>query len=183
MLALSTPLPQFTLPEPNNGNQKVNVHDYDAAPALLVTFICNHCPFVKHIRSELIQIAKDYAARGLAMIAINSNDAGVYPEDSPEKMAAEAQLYAYPFVYLYDASQQVAKDFHAACTPDFYLFDRDRRLVYRGRLDASTPGNNLPLTGSDLRRAIDAVLDGHTPTDQQHPSVGCNIKWKPGNQP
>ncbi len=146
-------------------------------------FMCNHCPFVKHIAAGLAQLGKDYQPQRLAIVGINSNDAAAYPDDSPEKMKAEARQQGYTFPYLVDASQAVAKAYRAACTPDFFLFDRDRKLVYRGQLDASRPGNGIPVTGSDLRAALDAVLAGKPVSSDQQPSIGCNIKWKPGNEP
>jgi peroxiredoxin len=182
MLPLGTQAPAFTLPDVVSGTT-VALADYGAAPALLVMFICNHCPFVKHIRSELGRLGRDYQARGVAVVAINANDADSYPDDSPAKMKDEAAAAGYTFPYLFDASQQVALTYHAACTPDFYVFDRDRRLVYRGQLDASRPGNAEPNDGRDLRAALDAVLSGTPPAKEQLPSVGCNIKWRPGNEP
>jgi thiol-disulfide isomerase/thioredoxin len=182
MLPLGTPAPDFNLPEPATG-KTLSLSDFQSAPALLVMVICNHCPFVKHIRQGLIQFAQDYQAKGLAIVAISANDVANYPADSPEKMAEEAKTFGYPFPYLYDETQDVAKAYHAACTPDFFLFDADRKLVYRGQFDGSRPGNNIPSTGVDLRAAADAVLTGQpAPTDQK-PSIGCNIKWKVGNEP
>jgi hypothetical protein len=143
--------------------------------------ICNHCPFVKHIRAELARFGRDYQARGLAMVALSANDVANYPDDSPAKIAEAAETY--PFPYLYDESQTVAKAYRAACTPDFFLFDADRKLVYRGQFDASRPGNNVPVTGADLRAAADAVLVGRPVSPEQKPSIGCNIKWKAGNEP
>lgn len=182
MLDLGTPAPRFALPDAVSG-KVVSLDDFKSSPALLVMFICNHCPFVKHVRSELASLARDYAARGLATVAVSSNDAEKYPDDSPAKMKAEAADAAYPFAYLFDESQETAKAYRAACTPDFYLFDRSRLLVYRGQLDDSRPGNGVPVSGKDLRAAIDAVLAGKTPPSRQIPSLGCNIKWKPGNEP
>jgi thiol-disulfide isomerase/thioredoxin len=145
--------------------------------------MCNHCPYVRHIQARFAELAREYQARGVAVVGINSNDVESYPDDSPEKMAEEIQRVGYTFPYLYDESQEVAKAYHAACTPDFFLFDRDRRLVYRGQLDDSRPRNSRPITGADLRAALNAVLEGSpVPTDQR-PSAGCNIKWKPGNAP
>ena len=162
--------------------------DFAAAPALLVAFICNHCPFVQHVAGELAALSRDLPARGVAMVAISSNDVAAYPADSPEAMAAEAARQGWAFPYLYDETQAVAKAYRAACTPDFFLFDAvsadgGRRLVYRGQLDASRPGNGLPVTGADLRAAVDAVLAGRPLPEDQRPSLGCNIKWKPGNEP
>jgi peroxiredoxin len=181
MLPLGTVAPDFRLPTPDG--RMVARDDFKDAPALLVMFICNHCPYVKHIRSGLAAFGRDYAPRGLAIAAINSNDVASYPDDRPEKMAAEARAAGYGFPYLFDESQVVAQAYRAACTPDFFLFDRDRRLVYRGQFDDSRPGNSRPVTGADLRAAVDAVLaDRPLPSDQR-PSIGCSIKWKPGAAP
>jgi peroxiredoxin len=181
MLPLGTTAPDFQLPD-TNGNT-VALEDFKDAPALVVLFICNHCPYVKHIRAELARLAREYQARGVAIVAINSNDPVKYPDDSPEKMKEEVASAGYVFPYLFDETQGVAKAYHAACTPDIYLFDRHRKLAYRGQLDDSRPGNNIPLTGRDLRAALDAVLEGRPAPEKQAPSIGCNIKWKPGNQP
>ena len=167
----------------NVDGQQVGLHDFDGKPALLVIFMCNHCPFVKHVADELTRLAMDYMPKGVAVVGINSNDAAAYPQDSPEQMVHEAEQRGYPFPYLYDETQEVAKAYGAACTPDFFLYDKSRKLVYRGQLDASRPGNGLPVTGADLRAAIDAVLAGQPVADDQRPSLGCNIKWKPGNEP
>ncbi|HLP78619.1 MAG TPA: thioredoxin family protein, partial [Candidatus Paceibacterota bacterium] len=148
-----------------------------------VMFICNHCPYVKHIRSGLAQLGRDYLPKDAAIVAISSNDAKNYPQDGPAQMKAEAKAAGYTFPYLYDESQAVAKAYHAACTPDFYVFDKDHRLVYRGQFDDSRPGNGLPATGKDLREALDAVLAGKPVSSSQKPSIGCNIKWKSGNEP
>jgi peroxiredoxin len=182
MLPLGTKAPAFSLPDTDG--RTVSSDSFAGAPALLVLFICNHCPFVKHIRHELARLGSDYAGRGAAIVAINSNDASKYPDDSPANMAREKREVGYGFPYLFDAKQEVAKAYRAACTPDIYLFDRDRRLVYRGQLDDSRPGNGRPVTGKDLRAALDLVLAGKAvPAEGQTPSVGCNIKWKPGNEP
>jgi thiol-disulfide isomerase/thioredoxin len=181
MLPLGTPAPDFRLPTPDG--RLVGRDDVADAPALLVMFICNHCPYVKHIRSGLAAFARDYRPRGLAIVAINSNDVASYPDDRPEKMAEEARAAGYPFPYLYDETQAVAKAYRAACTPDFFLFDRERRLVYRGQFDDSRPGNDRPVTGRDLRAAADAVLAGRAVAEDQRPSIGCNIKWKAGAAP
>jgi peroxiredoxin len=173
--------PHFSLPGVDGSTHSLN--DFADAPALLVMFICNHCPFVKHIRSELARLGKDYGQRGVAIVAINSNDVSKYPDDSPAKMREEARAAGYTFPYLFDESQDVAKAYGAACTPDFFVFDEDRRLAYRGQLDDSRPGNGVPVTGADLRAALDAVLAGEQPAEEQKPSIGCNIKWKPGNEP
>ncbi|MGE4198404.1 MAG: thioredoxin family protein, partial [Phycisphaerales bacterium] len=163
--------------------KNVSLGDFVRSRALVVMFICNHCPFVKHIRDQLVAVSRDYGSRGVAFVAINSNDTEKYPDDSPDKMREEAALAGYTFPYLFDETQSVAKAYRAACTPDFYLFDSQRRLIYRGQLDDSRPKNGLPVTGKDLRAAIDALLAGSAPPAQQLPSIGCNIKWKPGNEP
>ncbi len=182
MLPLGTPAPDFSLPEPMTG-KTVSLGDFQDAPALLVMVICNHCPFVKHIRQGLVQFARDYPAKDLAIVAISANDAANYPDDSPAKIAEEAKTFGYPFPYLHDESQTVAKAYHAACTPDFFLFDAGRKLVYRGQFDGSRPGNKVPVTGSDLRAAADALLAGRPVPSAQQPSIGCNIKWKTGHEP
>ena len=176
MVPLGTPALDFRLPDTTG--KAVALGDFTDAPALLVVFMCNHCPFVQHIRTGLAQFARDYQPRGLAMVGINSNDVATYPEDSPAKMAEEVQRAGYVFPYLYDATQAVAKAYRAACTPDFFLYDRNRRLVYRGQFDDSRPGNGRPITGADLRAAADAVLQGRDVPVEQKPSIGCNIKWK-----
>ncbi|HSJ23542.1 MAG TPA: thioredoxin family protein [Longimicrobiales bacterium] len=181
MLELGTPAPDFTLPDTDGGT--VSLDDYADAPALLVMFLCNHCPFVKHVRDELARLGRDYGSRGVAIVAISSNDPAAYPDDSPERMREEKRDAGYTFPYLFDGTQQVASAYRAACTPDFFLFDADRRLVYRGQLDDSRPGNDVPVTGSDLRVALDAVLDGRPVPADQTPSLGCNIKWRAGNEP
>jgi peroxiredoxin len=181
MLPLGTKAPDFRLPAPDG--KIVSPADFQNAPALLVAFLCNHCPYVKHIRGALAALAKDYRARGVAVVGISSNDVANYPADSPAKMAEEARAAGYVFPYLYDETQEVAKAYRAACTPDFFLFDRDQRLVYRGQLDDSRPGNGLPATAKDVRAALDALLAGKPVAGSQKPSIGCNIKWKPGNEP
>jgi len=181
MLPLGTPAPAFSLPDTNGKN--VSLAEFKNATALLVVFMCNHCPYVVHIRPGLAQLAKDYAAKNVAVVGINANDVKNYPADSPAKMKDEVKHAGYTFPYLYDESQAVAKAYRAACTPDFFLFDRGRRLVYRGQFDASRPGNGVPVTGKDLRAAIDAVLAGKPTSEFQTPSMGCNIKWKAGNEP
>ena len=181
MLPLGTTAPDFKLPDTNG--RTVSLVDFKNAPALLVLFICNHCPYVKHIRSGLAQLARDYALKGAAIVAINSNDVANYPDDSPARMKEEVKAAGYTFPYLYDETQAVAKAYRAACTPDIYLFDKNHKLVYRGQLDDSRPGSNLPVTGKDLRAALAAVLSGKTVSPNQKPSMGCNIKWKPGNEP
>jgi peroxiredoxin len=176
MLPLGTSAPGFSLPDPSG--KLVSLDDFKDARALLVVFVCNHCPYVKHIQKEFAALAKQYQARGVGVVAISSNDVEHYPQDGPEKMAEESKQAGYTFPYLYDESQQVAKSYQAACTPDLYLFDGGRRLVYRGQFDDSRPGNARPVTGADLRAALDAVLAGKTVPADQKPSVGCNIKWK-----
>lgn len=182
MLPLGTPAADFTLPDVVTG-RPVALADFAAAPALVVAFICNHCPYVRHLREGLARFGQAAQARGVAMVAISSNDVANYPDDSPPKMAAEARAAGYSFPYLYDETQAVARAYRAACTPDFYLFDAQRRLVYRGQFDDSRPGNGIAVTGRDLNAALDALLAGQPISDQQKPSMGCNIKWKPGNAP
>jgi peroxiredoxin len=181
MLALGTPAPEFSLPDTNG--KLVSLSDFASAPALVVAFICNHCPYVKHIREGLAQFGREMQTRGVAVIAISSNDAVKYPDDSPARMAQEVKSAGYTFPYLHDESQAVAKAYRAACTPDFFLFDRDRQLVYRGQFDDSRPGNGRPVTGADLRAAVAALIGGRPVAADQTPSMGCNIKWKPGNEP
>jgi peroxiredoxin len=181
MLPLGAKAPEFQLPDPF---RKVwSLADFAGAPAFLVAFICNHCPFVKHVRAGFAQLAKEYQDRGVGVVGISSNDFEAYPDDGPEAMAEEIRSVGYTFPYLVDESQQVAKDYQAACTPDFFVFDREHKLVYRGQMDGSRPGNGVPVTGEDLRRALDAVLEGRPVPEPQRPSLGCNIKWKPGNAP
>jgi len=181
MLPLGTSAPDFRLPD-TEGNM-VSLSDFKQAPALLVIFMCNHCPFVKHILSNLVALAKEYQEKGVAIVGINSNDVDSFPQDRPEMMAQNAKEAGFTFPYLYDATQEVAKAYRAACTPDFFLFDADRKLVYRGQMDDSRPGNNVPVTGADLRAALDAVLEGGPVSADQKPSMGCNIKWEPGREP
>ena len=181
MLALGTKAPAFDLPDFDG--QRHGLADFSDAGALLVVFTCEHCPFARHIRAGFADFARDYAARGLAIVAVNSNDLVAYPQDGPDAMREEARSAGYVFPYLVDADQSVAKAFQAACTPDFFLFDAERRLVYRGQFDDSRPGSDRPVTGSDLRGAADAVLAGLPVGTRQLPSVGCNIKWKPGAEP
>jgi peroxiredoxin len=181
MTALGSSAPAFSLPDTNG--RRVSLGDFTSAPALLVMFICNHCPFVKHIRAELARLGAEYQRRGAAIVAINSNDIVRYPDDSPARMKDEVKLAGYTFPYLFDESQQVAKAYDAACTPDFFLYDRNRKLAYRGQLDDSRPSNGVPVTGKDVRAALDAVLAGKPVSQDQRPSIGCNIKWKPGNEP
>ena len=178
MLEIGTEAPDFKLESVNGG--RLSLSYANQSKGFVIMFICNHCPYVMHIEEELVKLANEYIAKGIGFIAISSNDVEKYPEDSPEKMAEKD----YPFPYLYDESQEVAKAYKAACTPDFFVFNDDRKLVYRGQFDKSRPKNDIPVTGDDLRNALDAVLTGNTiPEDQQVPSIGCNIKWKPGNEP
>ena len=181
MLPLGTTAPDFQLPDTNG--KITSLADFKNAPALLVIFMCNHCPYVIHIRAGLAQLARDYAPRGVGLVGINSNDAKNYSDDSPARMKEEVKSAGYIFPYLYDETQAFAKAYHAACTPDIFLFDRGRRLVYRGQFDASRPGSGIPVTGKDLRAALDAVLAGKTTSEFQAPGIGCNIKWKSGNEP
>jgi len=181
MLPLGTSAPDFSLPDTEG--HTVSLKDFADQRALLVIFMCNHCPYVKHVAEELKRLAEDYLQQGVAIVGISSNDAEKYPDDSPEAMAREKAQRGYPFPYLYDADQSVAQAYKAACTPDFFLFDGEMKLVYRGQLDSSRPNSGIPVTGEDLRAAIDAVLAGQTPSENQTPSLGCNIKWKEGNEP
>jgi len=181
MAPLGTQAPDFRLPDTDG--KLVSLEDFDDAPALLVAFICNHCPYVKHVRGAFARLARDYQARGVAVVGINSNDAAAYPDDSPERMREEKAAAGYTFPYLYDEKQEVAKEYRAACTPDFFVSDKGRRLAYRGQMDASRPGNGKANDGADLRAALDAVLAGKSPSPEQVPSMGCNIKWQAGNEP
>lgn len=184
MLPLGTIAPDFQLPNAGSGKDEiVRLEQFKDAPALLVIFLCNHCPYVKHVRTDLARIASEYQKKGVAVVGINSNDADAYPDDSPEKMNQEARQFGYTFPYLFDADQSVAKAYKAACTPDFYVFDHSAKLVYRGQMDDSRPQSGKQVTGRDLRTALDAVLAGRPVPEPQMPSIGCNIKWKPGNQP
>ncbi len=177
MLPLGSEAPPFALPDTVSG-KTIRIEDIASEKATVVMFICNHCPYVIHVNDEIVRVANDYIAKGIAFVAISSNDVVNYPQDGPEEMKKQAQKLKYPFPYLYDESQNVARAFDAACTPDFYVFDKDLKLVYRGRIDDSRPGNNLPLTGKDLRTALDAVISGQAVAEKQYPSGGCNIKWK-----
>lgn len=181
MLPLGTQAPDFSLPECGGGT--VSLSDFEGKKALLVIFMCNHCPYVKHVADQLKVLSDDYLSKDVAVVAISSNDADEYPDDSPQAMAQEKADRGYAFPYLYDADQQVAKAYAAACTPDFYLFDADQKLAYRGQLDSSRPKSDIPVTGEDLRAALDAVLAGQSPSSDQRASLGCNIKWKSGNEP
>ncbi len=180
-LSLGVQAPDFSLPAPSGKIHSLG--DFEGRRALLVAFLCNHCPYVKHIAPAFAQLATEYQEQGVGVVAINSNDFEHYPDDSPAKMKEEIAARGYTFPYLVDQTQQIAKAYHAACTPDFYLFDADQKLVYRGQMDSSRPGNNLPVTGQDLRAALDAVLAGRPVANQQRPSMGCNIKWRAGNEP
>lgn len=181
MLELGTPAPEFALPDTEGGT--VSLAELPPAPALLVMFLSNHCPYVKHLRGAIAQLARDYAPRGVQMVGIMSNDVSRFPADAPERMREERAAAGWSFPYLYDESQEVARAYRAACTPDIYLFDGDRRLVYRGQFDGSRPSNGQKPTGEDLRQALDALLEGRAISGDQRPSMGCNIKWKPGNEP
>jgi len=181
MLPLGTKAPDFKLPD-TNGNM-VGLEDFSDSAAMVVIFMCNHCPFVKHVIDALVKIIKEYQEKGVAFVGINSNDVESYPDDRPEMMVKEVQQKGFTFPYLYDQNQQVAKAYHAACTPDFFVFDQERKLVYRGQMDSSRPGNDVPVSGNDLKAALDAVLAGEQVPSEQKPSMGCNIKWKKANEP
>lgn len=181
MLELGTPAPDFELPDTEG--RVVSLSELSDRKALLVMFICRHCPFVIHVQDQLASLCDDYQGKGVAIVGINSNDVATHPEDSPEKMELQKEEIGFTFPYLFDETQEVARSYQAACTPDFFVFDGDRQLVYRGQMDGSRPGNDIPVTGEDLRAALDAVLAGRPPLDPQRPSLGCNIKWKPGNEP
>jgi peroxiredoxin len=181
MLSLGTKAPGFSLPDTRG--KSVSLADFDEARALVVIFMCNHCPFVKHIVDDLVRFVRSYQGKDVAFVAINSNDVDNYAEDRPERMAELAKQKGFTFPYLYDATQEVAKSYRAACTPDFFIFDSDRRLVYRGQFDESRPGNDVPIAGSDLKAALDALLAGERVPEEQKPSMGCNIKWRAGNEP
>jgi peroxiredoxin len=182
MLELGTKAPDFELPDTVSGD-RISLEDFEESKALLIIFMCNHCPYVKNIKEGLVELANDYDEEELGIVAISSNDVENYPQDSPEKMAEDAKNFGYPFPYLYDEIQEVAKDYKAACTPDLFLFNEERELVYRGQFDDSRPGNDKPVTGNDLREAIDLLLEEGKIVEEQTPSMGCNIKWKPGNEP
>lgn len=182
MLALGTPMPAFDLPDVRTGDTVSSRHLVEA-PASVVVFWCNHCPFVKHLARAFVAFAHEVKAQGVEVVAISSNDVEAYPQDGPDAMARLAESDGYGFPYLFDESQDVARAFAAACTPDFYLFDGDGRLAYRGQFDGSRPGNDVAVTGADLRQALARVLDGERVPDDQFPSLGCNIKWKPGAEP
>jgi peroxiredoxin len=182
MLALGTRAPEFRLPDAATG-KNITLEDFAAAPALLVAFVCNHCPYVKHVLDGFVSFAREYAPKGLATVAISSNDIGTHPQDGPAQMAQLSRSRQFTFPYLYDESQSVARAYEAACTPDFFLFDRERKLVYRGQFDGSRPGNKTPVTGADLRAAVDALLGGKAVPAAQIASIGCGIKWKRGAAP
>jgi thiol-disulfide isomerase/thioredoxin len=182
MLPLGTKIPDFSLPSAIDGSL-IAPREYRGTVALVVMFICNHCPFVKHVLPELGRLSRDYIPKHIAFLAINSNDIETHPADSPEHMRELVATEGWTFPFLYDESQEVAKAFKAACTPDFYVFDGDLRLIYRGQLDGSRPGNDIPVTGADLRTCLDAIVAGKSVPAAQQPSLGCNIKWKPGNEP
>lgn len=182
MLHLGTNAPDFSLPDVVSGDT-ITLNTFTGAPGLLVMFICQHCPFVKHVQDELARIGKDYGPKGLGIVAISANSLQTHPQDNPDNLKAQAQAVGFTFPYCFDESQDVAKRYTAACTPDFFLFDQHQKLVYRGQLDDSRPSNGVPVTGKDLRAALDAVLAGDVPALEQKPSVGCNIKWTPGNEP
>jgi peroxiredoxin len=182
MLELGTRAPEFALPDVCTG-QTVSLSDFSEKPALLVVFMCAHCPYVKLVESQLAAIGKDYADRGLGMVAISANDPEHYPDDAPPFLQAQAERLGFNFPYLFDETQETAKAYRAACTPDLYLFDKDKKLAYRGQLDDARPGNDKPVTGVNLRSAIDSVLNNAPVTESQLPATGCNIKWKPNNEP
>ncbi len=182
MLELGTNAPDFYLPDTVSG-KSCSLDDFQNSQALVVMFMCNHCPYVKHLQKALAIFGRDVQSKGVAVVGISSNDVSTHPQDGPEKMAEAAQVAGYTFPYLYDETQDVAKAYKAACTPDFFVFDNDRKLVYRGQFDASRPGNKEPITGKDLRDAVDAVLENRTVSTEQTPSMGCNIKWKAGQEP
>ena len=180
MLELGTKAPGFTLPDPWGKN--FSRDDIAGKHGLLVVFYCNHCPYVKHIREKFVEVASEYMDKGIGVVAISSNDIVNYPDDSPERMAEDIETFGYRFPYLFDESQEVAQAYDAACTPDFYLFDKNLELVYHGQFDDSRPKNDLPVTGADLKAAMDTVLRGEKPSPEQKPSIGCNIKWKDQQQ-
>ncbi len=182
MLALGTEAPDFNLPDVVSGNQ-VSLQTFAGREALLVMFISRHCPYVQHVKEELARLGEDYAGRNVGIVGISSNDIENYPDDAPEKLREVALQAGFTFPICYDEAQEAAKAYSAACTPDFFLFDKERELAYRGQLDESRPGNGIPVTGRDLRAALDALLSGRRVSPEQRPSIGCNIKWKPGNEP
>jgi peroxiredoxin len=177
MLPLGTVAPEFSLPDTVSGDE-ISLADIQSDRATVIMFICNHCPYVQHVNKELVKLARDYQSKGVSFAAISSNDVDAYPEDSPERMKEVAADLGYPFPYLYDEDQSVARAYQAACTPDFFVFDGKMKLAYRGQLDGSRPRNDVPLTGEDVRAALDAILAGEPVSAEQRPSIGCNIKWK-----
>jgi len=177
MVPLGIVAPDFVLPDTISGENK-SLTDLKSDKATVIMFICNHCPFVKHMQKQLVELVREYQAKGISFVAISSNDVEKYPDDSPQRMKEVAQELGYPFPYLYDESQDVARAYDAACTPDFYVFDKNLKLVYHGQMDGSRPGNTIPVTGSDLRTALDNILQGKPVSEDQRPSIGCNIKWK-----
>ena len=177
MLPLGSVAPPFALPDTISG-KTIRLEDIASDIATVVMFICNHCPYVLHVNDEIVRLANDYISQGISFVAISSNDVNNYPEDGPDKMKQVAEKLKYPFPYLYDESQQVAKAYDAACTPDFFIYDKDLRLVYRGQLDDSRPGNEIPVTGKDIRQALDCIINNQPVPELQRPSIGCNIKWK-----
>lgn len=177
MVALGTKAPEFILPDTVSGRQ-ISLSDIKGSVATVIMFICNHCPFVKHVNAELVKLANDYKTKGIGFVAISSNDVVNHPDDSPGLMAQVARQLKYPFPYLYDETQEVAKAYDAACTPDFFIYDKNMHLVYRGQLDDSRPGNELPVTGKDIRHALDCLVINKPVPEIQRPSIGCNIKWK-----
>lgn len=177
MVSLGTKAPEFTLPDTISG-ENISLNELKIENGILIMFICNHCPFVKHVNKELVHLANDYIPKGISFIAISSNDVVNHPDDSPEKMKQVAKELGYPFSYLYDESQEIARAYDAACTPDFFVYDKDLKLVYRGQLDDSRPSNGIPVTGKDIRAALDNLLSGKPISAEQKPSIGCNIKWK-----
>lgn len=182
MLPLGSDAPDFSLLNVISGDT-LSLGDLPADKPILVMFVCNHCPYVIHLRDAIVEFSKEYIGKGLSIVAISSNDVEMYPQDSPEKMVEEAKTHGFPYAYLYDSDQSIAKAYHAACTPDFFLFDADRKLVYRGQFDSSRPKTDIPITGEDLRAACDAVLSGGEVSSSQRPSLGCNIKWIEGSAP
>lgn len=180
MMPLGTKAPYFNLPDTISGKNKT-LDELKSDNATVIMFICNHCPFVKHVQTGLVKLANDYIPRGISFVAISSNDAENYPDDSPERMRDVAKQFGYPFPYLYDESQAIARAYGAACTPDFYIFDKELKCVYRGQMDDSRPSNDIPVTGKDIRAALDAILEDQPVDQNQKPSIGCNIKWKSGN--
>jgi thiol-disulfide isomerase/thioredoxin len=177
MMPLGTKAPYFNLPDTISGQMK-SLHELKSDKATVIMFICNHCPFVKHVQKELVKLVNDYIPKGISFVAISSNDVAAYPDDSPARMKEVAKQFSYPFPYLYDESQDIARAYGAACTPDFYIFDKDLKCVYRGQIDDSRPSNEIPVTGKDIRAALDAILAGKAVSAEQKPSIGCNIKWK-----